>query len=70
MGKTALFISAFLLGMGYVAIEMALQSGWHPFAILSLTGLIIGVTLLILSLEKNGGTTQRWLNKALLLVCY
>lgn len=52
MGKTALFISSFLWGMGYVAVELALQSGWHPVAILAVTGLIGAMVLIVFSKKR------------------
>ncbi len=53
MGKTALFVSSFLWGMGYVAVELALQSGWHPVAILAVTGLIGAMVLIVFSKKRN-----------------
>ncbi len=61
MGKTALFVSAFLWGMGYVALESALLAGWHPIAILTMTGGIGGCTLFAFSYKRKW-----WRNKAMI----
>ena len=44
--KALLLTSAFFWGLGFLAIEGALNSGWSPLAILCVRGLLAGVLLL------------------------
>lgn len=62
LAKSSLFLSAFLWGFGFVAVEGALKSGWHPMALLSVRGLIGGCLLLLFSYKR-----QFWKNKKMLI---
>lgn len=44
-GKMALFIAAFLWGISFVAVEKAMESGWSPFVLLGMRGLLSGIAL-------------------------
>jgi len=61
IAKSALFLSAFLWGFGFVAVEGALISGWHPMALLATRGLIGGFLLLLFSHRR-----KFWKNKKLM----
>ena len=62
VAKSYLFISAFLWGFGFVAVEGALISGWHPMALLSARGFIGGMLLLAFSHKR-----KFWRNKKMLI---
>lgn len=61
LAKSALFLSAFLWGFGFVAVEGALISGWHPMALLAARGFIGGFLLLLFSHKR-----KFWKNKKLM----
>jgi drug/metabolite transporter (DMT)-like permease len=61
LAKSSLFLSAFLWGFGFVAVEGALISGWHPMALLAARGFIGGFLLLIFSYKR-----KFWKNKTML----
>lgn len=61
LAKSALFLSAFLWGFGFVAVEGALISGWHPMALLAARGFIGGFLLLLFSHRR-----KFWKNKKLM----
>ena len=44
-GKTALLVASFLWGIGFVAVQGALDSGWHPYLLLGFRGLMGGAFL-------------------------
>jgi len=62
LAKSALFLSAFLWGFGFVAVEGALISGWDPMALMAARGLIGGSFLLIFSFKR-----KFWKNKILMI---
>jgi drug/metabolite transporter (DMT)-like permease len=52
-GKTALLTASFLWGIGFIAVQGALDSGWHPFLLLGFRGLMGGVFLGLFSLNRK-----------------
>ncbi|MBS3991891.1 MAG: DMT family transporter [Erysipelothrix sp.] len=62
LAKSSLFLSAFLWGFGFVAVEGALISGWDPMALLAARGFIGGSLLLIFSYRR-----KFWKNKELMI---
>jgi drug/metabolite transporter (DMT)-like permease len=62
LAKSSLFLSAFLWGFGFVAVEGALISGWDPMALLAARGFIGGSLLFIFSYRR-----KFWKNKELMI---
>ncbi|MGB7594137.1 MAG: DMT family transporter [Erysipelotrichaceae bacterium] len=52
-GKTALLVASFLWGIGFVAVQGALDSGWHPYLLLGFRGLMGGAFLGLFSLNRK-----------------
>jgi drug/metabolite transporter (DMT)-like permease len=61
LGKSSLFASAFLWGIGFVAVEGALLAGWNPMLLLAVRGFMGGALLLAFSYKR-----KFWNNKPLL----
>lgn len=55
-GKTALLVASFLWGIGFIAVQGALDSGWHPYLLLGFRGLIAGVSLGVFSFNRKWWT--------------
>lgn len=62
IAKSLLLFSALLWGFGYVAVEGALRSGWHPMALLAARGLIGGLVMLMFSHRR-----KFWQNKKMVV---
>jgi Permeases of the drug/metabolite transporter (DMT) superfamily len=57
-GKLSLLAASFLWGFGFIAVQDALDSGWTPFGLLAMRGLIAGILFFFLSYK-----TKWWRNR-------
>ena len=62
IGKIALLSASFLWGFGFVAVQKSLDSGWSPFSLLAMRGLLGGLLFTVLSYRRKW-----WRNKSFLL---
>lgn len=62
VAKSYLLLSALLWGFGYVAVEGALRSGWHPMALLAARGFIGGLVMFVFSHRR-----KFWQNKKMVI---
>jgi drug/metabolite transporter (DMT)-like permease len=65
-GKTALLVASFLWGIGFVAVQGALDTGWHPYLLLGFRGLMGGAFLGMFSLKRKWWTKPRLLRDGFL----
>jgi len=52
-GKSSLLASAFLWGIGFTAVQGALDSGWHPYLLLAVRGLLGALFLGMFTLNRG-----------------
>jgi drug/metabolite transporter (DMT)-like permease len=64
LGKLLLVLSALLWGLGFVATDLALSSGWGVFSILGVRGLLAGLVFLPFSFKSPWYRKPKFIGEA------